>query len=426
MKQTGHEAVAQGAAAWYEQQNHEQIMSALNKVRGYMQYCSCDYGHGYYWKVDKLSIEQLQKIMSRGHKDEILHMIHRYGQAASPQHFTQDCDVCHKTPTKDNILPDEIQRQIALRNDRDEVEAFLSYQGFCPMGQNVILDRNDHNEIMHYISLHGFASEQQRRLKARNNREEISLHILKHGLASELLDEMFDKIAQGGDLSEYYDFINLRELPVPYQKLMVKVVKTPEFKAYVNSYGLWEDAHDDLVKYRSEDDLAYYLRIHNYLKPSAAKVIAQEKSHALKMLYISVYPYPFTLNTFFSSLLESKDIDYEAISACVSKLNFTEERLMFCSYGEKTEAQDIELMQNGTTEDVLIRIKEKKLSLKALIYLFYRNIPEEFEMYVSRWVKKEICDDEPSYSSSSSSYESDSFSFDTGDLITASWEDTVR
>ena len=416
MKTTRNEAVAQGAAAWCEQQEHEQIMKDLDSVQGCMTECSCGYGHGSHWTVKKLELTKLRKIMFRNNKSEILHMINRYGQAAAPERFTYGCDACHKTPTTDNILPDEIQRQIALRNDTDEMEAFLSYQGFCPIGQDVILDRNNHDEIMRYISRYGFALNQQRRLKARSNRDEMCLHILKHGLAAELLDEMFDNIEHGGDLSEYYDFIKLRELPIPHQSRMLKVVKTPEFRAYVSRYGLWENVHDDLVKYRSEDDLAYYLTLHNYLKSSAEKTLARDKSHSLKMLYISRYP--FALNSFFGELLSCDNLDYEAISACIPKLDFQKGvRLIFCSYDNKTEDEDIKLMRFGNTEDVTARIKENKLTLKALVYLFYRDNPKELKTYMQEWGKPR----KPQRSDSSCG----SFNYDIGEDAISSREYTT-
>ena len=416
MKTTRNEAVAQGASAWYEQQEHEQIMKDLDSVQGCMTECSCGYGHGSHWTVKKLELTKLRKIMFRNNKSEILHMINRYGQAAAPERFTYGCDACHKTPTTDNILPDEIQRQIALRNDTDEMEAFLSYQGFCPIGQDVILDRNNHDEIMRYISRYGFALNQQRRLKARSNRDEMCLHILKHGLAAELLDEMFDNIEHGGDLSEYYDFIKLRELPIPHQSRMLKVVKTPEFRAYVSRYGLWENVHDDLVKYRSEDDLAYYLTLHNYLKSSAEKTLARDKSHSLKMLYISRYP--FALNSFFGELLSCDNLDYEAISACIPKLDFQKGvRLIFCSYDNKTEDEDIKLIRFGNTEDIMARIKENKLTLKALVYLFYRDNPKELKTYMQEWGKPR----KPQRSDSSCG----SFNYDIGEDAISSREYTT-
>ena len=54
-------------------------------------------------------------------------------------------------------------------------------------------------------------------------------------------------------------------------------------------------------------------------------------------------------------------------------------------YDEKKE--DIELMKNGSHEEVMKRIAVGKLGNRALTALFFRNNRKEFETYLDKWEK---------------------------------------
>lgn len=385
MKATNvNECVAQGAAAWSEREIHEKIMKKLEGVYGHMAYCQCDYGHGEYWKVEHLPDDDLLEIMQRGNHYEILYMIQRYGQSAPPVPHSRNCAACHGGPTTAHILPDKIQEMIALRNNRKEIDTYLSFQGFGECGQNVILDRNDHEELMRVISRHGFLPPQQRRLKESGDKEAFLLHISRHGLASELLDEMFDRLEAGGSTDEYYEFIERHELPVPHQRRMLKTVKTPEFKAYVRRYGLWKDVHGDLVDCRSEDEIFIYLKIHPYLSKEGEHKLAQLKSHRLNMLYVTTRPETEydKIDNFWAELLRVRPLDYQALSSCFLKLDYTPKWSYHQLPEQETEDADMDLMRTGSHEDVMKRVVLGHLSRKPLAQLFFRNNPEEFEAYL--------------------------------------------
>ncbi len=385
-KTTVNECVAQGAAVWHENQLHEKIMKALETVRGYWQDCQCDYGHGNYWKVQTLPTEELKRIMDRGNHEEIMYMIRRYGEATPPKRFTDGCAACHHSPTTDNIIPEEIQEMIAIRGNQAEIDAYLSYHGFGAKGQDVILTRGDHNEIIAYLSRHGLQPAQQRRLISRGNPDEIRSHISRHGLAPELLDEMFARLKTGGDVSEYYAFITRHELPVAQQIKMLQTVKEPEFKAYVGRYGLWEDAHTALLENRSEDELVCYINRHRYLNRNAERLLAQKASNRLNMAYIRARV--GRINSFWRELLEVKPLDYEALSACFQKLDYQSAEFPVCDGNKDKEAADIRLMEEGSHDEVMQRIKNDKLTIKALAYLFFRDNPEEFEAYLDIWLPR--------------------------------------
>ena len=251
MKQTEtNEFVAQGAATWQEREEHDRIMKALDNVRGFVDSYFYINGNCYYWSTKPLPEEEALAIAQRGRHDEIMYMIHQYGRAKCPGDQQQHLHHVHTC-----LLTQSVQVIIARRNNREEMDAFLLYNGFEELGQDIVLDREDHEEIMRYVDRHGFKLKQQRRLKQRGNKDEIGLHIARHGLADELLDEMFDEIAAGGSIDEYYQFIERNQFRPAYQRRMLQTVGTDAFKAYADRYGLWEEVHGDLIEYRLPSDV---------------------------------------------------------------------------------------------------------------------------------------------------------------------------
>ena len=370
--QNDNKFVAQGAAAWQEKEIHDQIMKDLNTVAG--QDGSYFYINGYYytWRVTVLSETRLLEIVQRGHHDEIMYMIRRYQQANCPpekRNGKSEVDGAH--------LPPSIQRLLALRNDPEEVDAFLSFEGYCYAGQDVIFERNDHFEKMRYLQRHGFDGYHQRLLLAGNDEEEISLQIKNHGLADEILDEMFEGLNENRpeSLRLYYLYISYREFPEKYQRKMLRIVHTPEFEAYVDKYGIWAWVHEDLLEYRLLSEVRYYLERHPYLSYQGALGLAKKGSHEDKMFYISAPS--CDINGFLWAMFKFPPFDYEALTACFLRITPSQDE----------KQADIDLMKTGPHDEVMERIKQGKLGNRALTALFFRNSKEEFETYISLWEK---------------------------------------
>ena len=72
-----------------------------------------------------------------------------------------------------------------------------------------------------------------------------------------------------------------------------------------------------------------------------------------------------------------RPLDYEALTSCFLRIS--------CPFDEKKE--DIELMKNGSHEEVMKRIAIGKLGNRALTALFFRNNRKEFETYLDKWEK---------------------------------------
>lgn len=364
--------VAQGAAAWQEKETREQVMRDLESVHGYVDSYFQINGYVYVWAIQELPHTRAIEIAERGNHDEIMFMIHQYGKANCPpekRSFLREIRNC--------ILPEKVQVIIAQRNNPEEMNAYCSYQGFDKLAQGVILDRGDHSELMRYMERHGFDALHQRQLRKRGNAEEINLHIRKHGWADELLEEMFDGLGKGNQesLREYHTYISLRELPVKYQHRMLREVLTPEFQAYVDKYGLWKDTHADLAEYRLMSEVRYYLARHPYLDYGGASVLARKGTHEDKMFYLDC-PY-CDINGFLWAMFKVRPLDYEALTSCFLRIS--------CPFDEKKE--DIELMKNGSHEEVMKRIAVGKLGNRALTALFFRNNRKEFETYLDKWEK---------------------------------------
>lgn len=364
--------VAQGAAAWQEKETREQVMRDLESVHGYVDSYFQINGYVYVWAIKELPHTRAIEIAERGNHDEIMFMIHQYGKANCPpekRSFLREIRNC--------ILPEKVQVIIAQRNNPEEMNAYCSYQGFDKSAQGVILDRGDHSELMRYMERHGFDALHQRQLRKRGNAEEINLHIRKHGWADELLEEMFDGLGKENQesLREYHTYISLRELPVKYQHRMLREVLTPEFQAYVDKYGLWKDTHADLAEYRLMSEVRYYLARHPYLDYGGASVLARKGTHEDKMFYLDC-PY-CDINGFLWAMFKVRPLDYEALTSCFLRIS--------CPFDEKKE--DIELMKNGSHEEVMKRIAVGKLGNRALTALFFRNNRKEFETYLDKWEK---------------------------------------
>ena len=370
--QNDNKFVAQGAAAWQEKERHEQIINDLNQVYGYDESCIVINGVSHAWTIKKLENKRALEIVNRGHHDEIMYMIERYRQANCPPEKRSFLNSVSRAN-----LPDEVKKVIAERNNPEEVEALLSWDGYGYSGQDVIFARNDHFEKMRYLERHGFDAYHQRLLLQANDSDEIALQIKKHGLADELLDEMFEGLREKKpeSLQHYYLYISYREFPEKYQKQMLRIVRTPEFEAYVDKHGLWEWVHEDLLEYRLMSEVRYYLERHPYLTYKGLLGLAKKSSHDDKMFYISTPN--CDINGFLWAMFKFPPFDYEVMTQCFLRI----------SASENEKQADIDLMKTGSHDEVMERIKQGKLSNRALTALFFRNSKEEFETYISLWEK---------------------------------------
>lgn len=365
--------VAQEAADWNEKETHEQIMKSLDTVRGYVSSYVYINGNCYYWATTPLPEEQALAIARRGNHEEILYMIHQYGKA---HRVDANRPLDHVWPC---VLPDSVQIIIANRNNREEMDAFLSYNGFGKAGQDIILDRGDHCEIMRCLDRHGFLPEQQRRLKARGNQDEIDLHIKRHGWCHDLLDEMFERYEKTHDSKEFRDFVSKHELPVSFQRRMLKTVTKEDFLFYVERYGLWEEVHPDLVRERSVEEILFYIKKHRYLSVQGERELADRHLFAVNMTYVQYRYYKKSFN-FVECLIGTDPIDYAAVTALFLEMEPED----FGYYQE----EEVKRVKNGSHEEVMEYVTENRLSRKALAELFFRNNPKELEAYADKWLRK--------------------------------------
>ena len=368
------------ALKWNERQEHARIMEMIEEeVDGRYNQRTCQCGFCYHWKVRVLTERQLELIVKRANHIEIMKLIKKYGEASIPLDRAHvGCTACGIQKPESAILPEDVQKFIALRNNKEEIDLYLSFFGFGEKGQNVVLGRGDHDELMYYIDRHGFLAEQQRRLIERGNVDEIELHIRRHGLADELLDELFEDMKEGKEIGEFYRFINNHELNVKYQKEMIKVVKSHEFRSYVDRYGLWEETHEDLLKYRSIEDVSYYIHRHQYLGTEAEESFYFKASREDLIYYLRHKGEPVNINNLLRNIL----YDYAGENGCDREV-LTEAFLRVCpSYYERRDVLD--KIRNGSRDEVLELVSDSSnvLTAFALATLFFRNETKLFEKYL--------------------------------------------
>ena len=376
---------APGAAEWREREMHEAIVAKLAKIRGYryVDYGDAVYGGGPYvtWKEDKPSLEELREILAHGRHDEIMYLIERYNNAVS---LKDRIDGNRQTYFS---LPEDIQEMLALRGNQEEINAYLSVQGFGAKGQDVILNRGDHGEILNYVSKHGLLLEQQRKLLARHNDEEIATHIRCHGLAEEIVSEMLDEVERTQDCTFFYTFINLHELPISGQKKMLCVAPEWAILDYFNKYGLWNEAHVTLLLHCPKEVVKIYFEKHHYLCPDAEDVLATLKVKERRDDLVNAYMRYWKggngcflpKDHFLSALLKEPEANRDAIAHVLLNMPYNN-----CFIREETEA-DMELIKNGSDEALKARFNTGKLlHIRAFSELFFERDEKLFTDYVAK------------------------------------------
>lgn len=376
---------APSAAEWRERKAHDAIMARLALIKGYRY---TDYGDdtgsgGPYvtWRENKPSLEELKAIIARGRHDEIMYLIERYNNAVSPEDQKAENRPAYLS------FPEDVQERLALRGNQEEINAYLSAQGFGAKGQDVILNRGNHEEILNYVSKHGLLLEQQRKLLSRENEEEIAMHILHHGLADELVSEMLDEVEKTQDCTFFYTFIKLHELPISGQKKMLCVVPEWAVLDYFNSYGLWNEAHITLLLHSPKEVVKIYFEKHHYLCPEAEDVLATLKVKEVRDELIGAYMrnwkggngHFLPQDHFLSALLKEPEANHDVIAHILLNMPYSN-----CFIHNDTE-QDMALIRDGSDEAVRARIEQGKLlHIRAFSELFFERDEKLFTDYVNK------------------------------------------
>ena len=364
--------------AWNERMEHERIMNALRGVYGETGSYFYINGYYYYWTIHELPEGEPERIAERGCHEEILYMIHQYGRTICKEdRYLHNYAWSAHGNEGGALLSDKVQEIILKRNNPEEILAYTTYHGFAPAGQDIILDRGNHTEIMIYLQRHGFAPAQQVRLWQRGNQEEIDLHIKNHGCSAEMLEDMFADMSQGSaGEQQFLHFIGLHELPVAYQIRMVKTVNSDLFMTYINKYGLWFEAHADMVRERSVEEIMAYIDRHRMLSDEGERQLAYRHVTRLTQHYLEKRV-DKKRTIIFNSLIKAVPVDTEALETFFITREYSD-------YDVFSSEKTCELMENGSSEDVLKYIEDNQLGMKALSCLFFRERRDEFFAYVKR------------------------------------------
>ncbi len=395
MKTNENATVAKGAEVWHAKQVAEKQAEEQRKIaqedRRLSQELMEPFDHSFYKLVKSYSEEEpyypyclvnideyhvelppeelVRKIMARGRHDEIMKMLERYTEKEPYSHRPlHHCDVRGSVS-----VPLYLQDYVAKRSNLEEVQICCQKYGFGAVGQDNLLETGNHNVLMWYLEHHGLLLEQQRKLIARGNTDEIRTHILHHALAPELFDELIADM-KAGNAANFYKYIAIRDVPDTHQKALLEVMTHQQFCDYIERHGFWESALPDLVKMRTDDELALYITKHHFLGEGVYELVKRSKK--LIQQYMQERP---DLNWIYI-LSSVKKLDYELLTPLFLKVPNN-------SRPTDEEKALIELLRNGSHEEVMTYLKEKEpwsiySNKQATAELFFRNNAEEFEYYL--------------------------------------------
>ena len=195
---------------------------------------------------------------------------------------------------------------------------------------------------------------------------------------------MIDDVYFDRDLRLFNLFVQHHELPVFAQKRMVKILPKDVVIGYINRYGLWNEAHVDLVQSQSKDTVIAYLERHHYLCPEAEDALARYPDLTVRQELLRAYVRcwknaHFNSNDhFLSALLQEPEANRDIISHVLLNMPYTEGFLRMES------EQDTALIKNGSDEALEARINEGKLlHIRALSELFFERESKFFAEYLS-------------------------------------------
>ncbi len=364
-----------------ELQKHLDIMDELSKVKGKEGSYFHINGYYHYWHVEgNLGKERLIEVARRQNHEELMLMIRKYGEAAPYPNWNEH--KCCNPYYGEHHLPDEVQEIIAERCNDEELEMFTRFEGFGLAGQRKFYQASSHEQRMRYLKRHGFDPEIQDKLRADGNREEIELHISRHGMHFG-----WEKgVIESDDSERFRHCVGLHEFSIEGQRLMCQRVKEDDFLFYIERWGLWNETHDALIKYRSYREIEAYIRRHRFLAYEGERVlISRSGYHELRMLYISckcgsclsmLQLWGVDYGDYPSAKLEEKRFnDYIAIAACMRREGL-EDRL---------SRVEIPLMTNGSNAEIIEYMKANRPTSDAVKVLLNRHLKEAIQFYCDKW-----------------------------------------
>jgi len=339
-----------------EVETHDRIMSRLDDVKGYEDSYFYINGFCHSWCVTTLKEEELKEIVLRKNHEEILKLIHQYGKAA-PEYDWEKGRWCNPYGYQ-HILPDFVQEFIASRCNDEEIRAYIQYQGFGLAGQKAFYKQSTDEQKKAYINLHGFLPEVQEMLRADNKTDIINLHIAKHGMHYYWEKDIIDT----SNFELFKSCVNLHEFSVHAQQHLCLKGTPDKISYYINKYGLWYEAHVDLVQCEYDYIIYNYIQKHRYFCYNAEIALITKGNHNLIMFYIK-HRYGKTSPSFLQALKTANRQNYIEILACLKEGSFNDEY-------NKTE---IEFMQSNHEDEILQYLEDNTPSSKALYALLKSN-----------------------------------------------------
>lgn len=355
-----------------ELRTHEKIMKQLSEIYGHDDSYIEINGYRHYWHAHVLPSDQICAIARRQNHEELVYMIHQYGKCAPPASWYTS-GLWKQCYGNDHILPDEVQEIIAKRCNDEELDAYITYNGFGLAGQRQFWASSSHDQRMRYLVRHGFLPEIQDQMRAGGNQEEINLHIQKHGMHFGWETE----IIQSGDEQKFKHCVDLHEFSVAGQKLMCQSVSSPLFYYYIEKWGLWEQVHCDLIHYRDNSELRRYIEIHPYLSDEAETELCAGQDRKLIRYYIILKHK--NKGAICQALRSTFNTDYPFLLDCLR----LEGRM------DELEKAEVEFMSQGDETEIAAYIQNNRPSLQAVYTMLARKMDAPTQIYLQKWASTE-------------------------------------
>lgn len=193
------------------------------------------------------------------------------------------------------LLSEAEMLEIVTHSQKDEVQVFLTKLGdlvreaegiginLIPESvQLAIITRGEKSEIYHLMDVSKLHPSAQKLIDSRGCDDELNKMIEKNTIIPEI------QLKWVSLNTKFYKHLSKNEFCVPAQIEMNKSVASSEFKAYVDKFGLWEDAHLSLLEYRDDENVWYYLSRHPHLSKEALEFAHTNRPRSFLIAYMKL------------------------------------------------------------------------------------------------------------------------------------------
>ncbi len=266
---------------------------------------------------------------------------------------------------------------IAIRGYHDEIMALLEHskhKGRCTADVfDVIVAHQNSDEICSVIPLlpaQSFNAKRQREILARNNDKEIITMLKSIPLCPAETEKMLSEVKEPVVTKLFAFFTQYARygLENSSQETFIKTSSKEAFRYYAKYHAFNKEVDFLLLEQRSDDDILCYVNCGHILSNKAESLLAESSCYKAKLNYALTHK----SKSFIFKLLQQPELDYKLLS----------EIFVYMDPGRDNNEAERTLMREGSKKEVEEYFKDKVLTLRSLITLFFRADIEVFETYI--------------------------------------------